>query len=64
MDDLGEGDERPVAVGDVLTCALTVASLRSIGGNDIIGTTSEVTGPDGAVVCTGTAILVHRGGDA
>jgi len=54
--------ERPVAVGDVLTCALTVASLRTIGGNDIVGTTSAVTGPDGAVVCTGTATLVHRGG--
>ncbi len=54
--------ERPVAVGDVLTCALTVASLRSIGGNDIVGTTSAVTGPDGEVVCTGTATLVHRGG--
>ena len=53
--------ERPVAVGDVLTCALTVASLRSIGGNDIVGTTSAVTGPDGEVVCTGTATLVHRG---
>jgi len=53
--------ERPVAVGDVLTCALTVASLRTIGGNDIVGTTSAVTGPDGGVVCTGTATLVHRG---
>ena len=53
--------ERPVVVGDVLTCALTVTSLRSIGGNDIVGTTSAVTGPDGEVVCTGTATLVHRG---
>ncbi len=53
--------ERPVVVGDVLACALTVASLRTIGGNDIVGTTSAVTGPDGAVVCTGTATLVHRG---
>ena len=56
--------ERPVVVGDVLTCALTVTSLRSIGGNDIVGTTSAVTGADGEVVCTGTATLVHRGGPA
>ena len=44
--------ERPVAPGDVLTATLTVASLRQIGGNDIIGTTSEITDADGALVCT------------
>ena len=53
--------ERPVEVGDVLNVELTVASLRQIGGNDIIGTTSAVTDADGALVCTGTATLVHRG---
>ena len=53
--------ERPVVPGDVLTVALTVASLRSIGGTDIVGTRSEVTDADGALVCTGTATLVHRG---
>ncbi len=31
---------------------LTVATLRQIGGNDIIGTTSAVTDADGALVCT------------
>ena len=44
--------ERPVVPGDVLTATLTVASLRQIGGNDIIGTTSEVTDADGALVCS------------
>ncbi|WP_148611325.1 FAS1-like dehydratase domain-containing protein [Nocardioides rubriscoriae] len=53
--------ERPVVPGDVLTVALSVASVRSIGGNDIIATSSEVTDADGALVCTGTATLVHRG---
>ena len=38
--------------------------LRQIGGADIIGTTSEVTDADGAVVCTTGATLVHQGGDA
>ena len=46
--------------GDVLTATLTVASLRQIGGNDIIGTTSEITDADGALVCTTSATLVHR----
>jgi hypothetical protein len=54
--------ERAVVPGDVLSVALTVASLRSIGGNDVVGTSSEVTDADGALVCTGTATLVHRGG--
>jgi acyl dehydratase len=55
--------ERPVVPGDVLTATLTVASLRQIAGNDIIGTTSEITDESGALVCTGTATLVHRGGE-
>jgi acyl dehydratase len=55
--------KRPVEPGDVLTATLTVASLRQIAGNDIIGTTSEITDADGALVCTGTATIVHRGGE-
>jgi acyl dehydratase len=56
--------ERPVAPGDVLTATLTVASLRQIAGNDIIGTSSEITDESGALVCTTTATLVHRGAEA
>jgi acyl dehydratase len=51
---------RPIAPGDVLTATLSVASLRQIGGNDIIGTVSEITDDSGAVVCTTSATLVHR----
>ena len=53
--------ERPLVPGDVLTATLTVSSLRQIGGNDIIGTTSEITDADGALVCSSSATLVHRG---
>ncbi len=56
--------ERPVVPGDVLTATLTVASLRQIAGNDIIGTTSEITDADGTLVCSTSATLVHRGADA
>ncbi len=55
---------RPIVAGDVLTATLTVASLRQIGGNDIIGTTSEITDDSGALVCTTGATLVHRGPEA
>jgi acyl dehydratase len=56
--------ERPVVPGDVLTATLTVSSLRQIAGNDIIGTTSEVRDAGGALVCSTSATLVHRGGDS
>jgi hypothetical protein len=53
--------QRPVQPGDVLTATLTVASLRQIGGADIIGTSSLITDESGAEVCTGIATIVHRG---
>ena len=56
--------ERPVLPGDVLTATLTVVSLRQIGGNDIIGTASEVSDGAGALVCSTSATLVHRGAAA
>lgn len=55
---------RPITVGDNLTATLTVSSLRQVAGNDIIGTTSEITDENGDLVCTATATLVHRGATA
>lgn len=52
---------RAVRPGDVLTATLSVTSVRSIGGQDIVGTTSVVHAADGDVVCTAGATLVHRG---
>jgi hypothetical protein len=52
--------ERPIVPGDRLSATLTVASLRQIGGNDIIGTTSTLTDSSGALVCSTSATLVHR----
>jgi len=55
---------RPVRAGDRLSAALSVDTLRQIGGADIIGTRSEITDADGLPVCTAFATLVHRGEDA
>jgi acyl dehydratase len=55
--------QRPVRPGDVLTATLSVASLRQIAGNDIIGTTSEITDESGDLVCATSATLVHRAGE-
>ncbi len=51
---------RPIVPGDVLSATLTVSGVRQIGGADIINTISEITDPDGVVVCTAGATLVHR----
>ena len=56
--------ERPVVPGDVLTATLSVATLRQIGGADIIGTRSEIRDAGGVLVCSTSATLVHRGADA
>ncbi len=50
---------RPVRAGDSLTAQLSVESLRSMGGSDIIATRTELTGPDGELVCTAYAKLAH-----
>jgi len=55
---------RPVVPGDVLTATLTVSSVRSLGGADVIGTSSELQDAAGQHVVTATAVLVHRGEDA
>ncbi len=55
---------RPVVAGDRLSAALTVETLRQVGGADIIGTSSAITDADGALVCTAKATLVHTGGAA
>ncbi|GGF43463.1 UPF0336 protein [Marmoricola endophyticus] len=55
--------ERPVVVGDELTATLTVDTVRSLGGADVIGTTSAVTDADGALVCSAKATLVHSAGE-
>jgi acyl dehydratase len=52
--------ERPVVAGDRLSAVLTVESVRSIGGADIIGTSSAITDAAGALVSTARATLVHR----
>ncbi len=54
---------RPVVAGDVLSAALTVDTLRQMGGADIIGTRSEITDADGRPVVTAYATLVHRAGE-
>lgn len=57
------GYTRPIVVGDRLSARLSVDSVRSIGGADIITTSSAIEDADGVLVCTAKATLVHRGSD-
>ncbi len=52
--------ERPVYAGDVLTATLTVESVRTAAGTDVVATRSDVATVDGEHVCTAHATLAHR----
>ena len=52
---------RPVLPGDTLTATLTVESVRTLGGADVIGTRTELQDAAGQHVVTASAVLVHRG---
>lgn len=55
---------RPIVVGDQLRAELEVTSVRSLGGADVIVTSSTLVDADDQEVCVARATLVHRGGAA
>ncbi|HLL08959.1 MAG TPA: MaoC family dehydratase N-terminal domain-containing protein [Nocardioidaceae bacterium] len=56
--------ERHIRVGDTLRAQLSVESVRSMGGADILGTRTEISTDQGEPVCTAYATLMHRGDGA
>ena len=52
---------RAILAGDVLSCTVTVDSIRSLGSNDVLTLRAELTAADGGKVCTATSSLVARG---
>jgi acyl dehydratase len=52
---------RPVRAGDRLVGVLTVDSIRSAAGNDILATRTELSTPEGEHVVTAYATIVARG---
>lgn len=52
---------RPIQAGDVLQVRVTVDSIRSVAGNDMITTRGEVCTVDGELVVTAVSTLVARG---
>ena len=53
--------ERPVRAGDLLQVVVSVESIRTAGGNDMIGTKAEARTVDGELVVTAYALIVVRG---
>ena len=51
---------RPIVAGDELTAQLTVTSVKSLGGNDMVTSESVITDVDGEHVVTATSTLVVR----
>ncbi len=54
---------RPIVAGDELTAVMTVTSVRSLAGNDLVTAESEIRDAGGAHVVTATSSLVVRGDD-
>ena len=52
---------RPVRAGDRLTVVVSVETIRSAGGNDILTTRGDVATVDGEPVLTAYSTLVARG---
>ncbi|MGH8837291.1 MAG: FAS1-like dehydratase domain-containing protein [Actinomycetes bacterium] len=52
---------RPIRAGDRLAATLTVESIRSIAGNEILGTRTELRDANGELVVTAYATLIVRG---
>ena len=55
---------RPIVAGDLLTAQLSVTSIKSLGGNDMVTSDAVISDADGAHVVTATSTLVVRGGEA
>lgn len=52
---------RPIVAGDELTATLTVASIKTLGGNAMITAESSIVDAEGAHVVTAISTLVVRG---
>ncbi len=55
---------RPVRAGDRLVATLSIESIRTVAGNDILGTRAEIATEDGEPVVTAFATIVSRGPEA
>jgi len=55
---------RPIVAGDELTSELSVASIKTLGGNQMITFNTEIFDAQNQLVCTAISTLVVRGENA
>lgn len=56
--------QRAIVAGDELTSELMVASIKSLGGNQMITFNTEIFDAENLLVCTAISTLVVRGENA
>ncbi|MEU8269179.1 MaoC family dehydratase N-terminal domain-containing protein [Sphaerisporangium sp. NPDC049002] len=56
--------DRPIYAGDELHCVSTISEIRSVGRNELLTVTSEVSTVDGEPVCRTYNTIIERGGAA
>lgn len=56
--------QRAIVAGDELTSELMVASIKSLGGNQMITFNTEIFDAENQLVCTAISTLVVRGENA
>jgi len=54
---------RPIVAGDELTATLTVGGVRTVGGNAMVTSETEMTDAAGAHVVTATTVLLVGSGE-
>lgn len=54
---------RPLQEGETLAIRSRIESIRSLGRNSFLALVTELTSPDGTVVCTARSTLIERAED-
>lgn len=55
---------RPLVAGDEVVATVRIAAVKSLGGNDLVTTVTEIADREGAPVSTVSSTLLIRGEDA
>jgi acyl dehydratase len=52
---------RPIVAGDTLVCTTSIENIRTVAGNDLLTTRTDIATVDGDHVVTSTSVIVSRG---
>lgn len=55
---------RPLVAGDEVTATVRISAVKSLGGNDMVTTVTDIADAAGAPVCSVSSTLLVRGEDA